>query len=897
MTVSRTSSRAKFLKQLGLRLVESRDGIEEYEIIRNGFRIVLKPNRFTTVCAFSVLYFAGSRNEGAGNTGSAHFFEHLMFKGTRQFDPKEGNDAFSLFDRTGAELNANTSWDRTVYFECLAPEYLPLAIKFEADRMRGLKNRKGDRDSEMTVVRNEMEQREDSVSTVLGDAVSAAAFTAHPYRHSVIGHRSDVENIPLARMVEFYDRFYRPNNAVAVCVGNFETQAVLVQLSKHFGRIPRSPSPIPSVYTVEPPQEGERRVEIRRPGANAEVLIAYHVPAANHPDIHALDVLSRLLGNSDQPEGRLYQVLIDTGLAFNCYAGNSSRRDPGLFFLNADFVTDVDASKVEQALYAELTRLAAEPVSEAVLARLKEANRNGTLINCDDPLEEMNLLTSSEALGTTWRFSAEYDEKFDLVTPADIMRVAQTYFKASNRTVGNFIPDDTAQRPRAAPVEAKPVVERSYKKKRVKLVAPKESRPLAPDVVRHVLPNGLTLSILSTPGTGSVAVGTTMYAGTYFAAANKPGVVQLTASLLTCGSARFSKSELAEIIGQMGINFSFATWLYNAGCNTLMAAKNLPQFAEVLADTLAHPSFSEQEFALAVGKRRSRLQSFAKDTSTLAAQALYQSIYPVGHALRGATLAQGLNALETMQVADVRAFHSAHVSPKSTLISVVGDVEPEAAIELFARHFGAWTGPERRAIAVAPVTEFAVGKVVEFLPDQSNVSIAIGRATDITRSAPRQFFAASIANNVLGGNPVSSRLGKVVRDKNGLTYGITSYFGDSRFGAASWSIDLAVNPVNVDKALALVRQVVDEYRAEGISDYELEDAISQFAGQLPNQMRSSAGKADNLNTVEFSGLGVGELDNVVSTVRSITKDEVNAAIREYFNLDQCVTVMAGTLSN
>jgi zinc protease len=879
------------LGELGIRFVEARKGVEEYVLNSNGMRIVLNHDDGVPVVDFMVLYRCGSRNEGAGTTGSAHFFEHLMFKGTRKFDPKEGNGAMELFGRVGAFINANTSNDRTRYFECIPSQYLPLAIEFEADRMRGLKNRKSDRDSEMTVVRNEFERGENSPSSVLWLSLMATAFREHPYHIPTIGYRTDVEGVSLKRMVEFYDQQYWPNNAVALVVGDFDREEALTLIAKHFGRIPASPQPIPQVYTVEPPQEGERRFEIRRAGGNAELLIGWHTPDARHPDIHALDVLSHVLGNGNQPASRLYKALVDKGLAASCYASNLTMRDPGLFMVNADLTPGTALADVEAAIYAELAKLAQEPATEEEISRVKDGNRKGTILNNDDLTARMGLLSNAEGMDT-WRWSVDYDDKYDAVTPADVMRVASTYFAATNRTVGAYVPDESIVKPEAKPVETKPVRQRQNKQKRIEIEPPASRKPLAPSVTRLVLPNGLTIAVLPRPGRGAVAVSGSVFAGSAFA--SKSTQAQLTAQMLTSGSAHYSKEQLGAIIGRMGANFGFGSELYRSRFDTLIDASDLEQFVTLLADVIANPVFTDAELATAKRKLQAKFKAATNDTSARAYNAFVRAIYPAGHPHWQRTFDEALAALADMSVEDLRAFHSAHYNPKSTILTVVGDVDAEKAVELLSWHFGTWSGGDRAQVIVPQVPGTNAGLVTEILPGKANVDICIGRATEIAESAS-DFFAVTIANNALGRSTISDRLGKVIRVANGLTYGVNTRLGDTAFGAAPWYVGLSVNPANVDKALALVRQVVEQYRREGIGEYELADNITKLAGGFTVENRSSRMIAQALNRYEFLGLGVQAMDTYADKARATTKAEVDAAIAKYFDLDTAVTALAGTI--
>src|SRR5215212_5770259 len=300
----------------GLTFVTESDGIREYRL-DNRMKVLLVENRVAPVATVMVLYKVGSRNEAVGYTGSTHLLEHMMFKGTPTFNKERNTQIAATLQKIGADFNATTWYDRTNHFQTGPSDQIELAVRLEADRMRNSLIADADRQSEMTVVRNELERGQNEPSEVLDEAVYAAAFREHPYHHPTIGWRADVEGVPTSRLKEFYDTFYHPNNASVILVGDFEREAALELIHEHFGAYSVPEHPIPEVYTEEPPQQGERRLMIRRAGELALVQVAFHIPgvlgqtrvlsndelaerAANPPadnDIYPLVVLSVALSH------------------------------------------------------------------------------------------------------------------------------------------------------------------------------------------------------------------------------------------------------------------------------------------------------------------------------------------------------------------------------------------------------------------------------------------------------------------------------------------------------------------------------------------------------------------------------------------------------------------------
>jgi zinc protease len=413
------------------------EGIQEYRLNCNRLKVLLMPRRAAPVVAFMVLYRVGSRNEAVGYTGATHLLEHMMFKGTPTFNKQAGTQIAAVLQRCGALFNADTWYDRTRYFEMLPSDQLELAIQLEADRMRNSFIADEDRQSEMTVVRNELERSENDPGTILDERVWATAFREHPYHHPTIGWRSDVEGVPTSRLKEFYDTFYHPNNATAIVVGDFDEPTALDLISTYFGPIPSSAHLIPPMYTVEPPQEGENRFILRRVGQLGIIEIGWHIPEARHPDTAALAVLDHVL--SAGVTSRLYQALVEQQHAVGVSVHAGQFVDPGLFTLAITLRPGVQHEDAERIALAEIERLKTEEVAPRELQKAKNIITTQLIYLRDSPFGVVSALAEAEAIAD-WKFYVDLPRLVEQVRAQDIQRVVTRYFTADNRTVGYFIP-------------------------------------------------------------------------------------------------------------------------------------------------------------------------------------------------------------------------------------------------------------------------------------------------------------------------------------------------------------------------------------------------------------------------------------------------------------------------
>ena len=421
----------------GFTAVKSIEGINEYLLDSNGLDVLLAPDRSAPVVTFQVTYRVGSRNEVTGTTGATHILEHLMFKGSENFNDPKGNSIKQFLERVGGQFNAGTAVDRTHYFATVGRESLEGYLAIESDRMRHLWLHEADRQAEMTVVRNEYERGKNDPNNVLVEEVTAAAYVALPYHHPTIGWKSDIEHVSIAKLREFYDTFYWPNNATVTVVGDIDPATTLTLIKKYYGSISASPQPIPTIYTEEPEQSGPRRVLVRRPGELGTVVIAHKVPNGRDADQPALEMLDAIL--SSGKSARLYRALVDKGLALNAGAGTDLHRDLSLHTVYASLAPQATHEQVEDALVAEIEKIQNSGVTLAEIARVKQQFIAADAYKRDGTAAVASELSEWIGVGD-WTLYVSFPQKVEQVTPADVQRVAKQYLNENQSTTGWFVP-------------------------------------------------------------------------------------------------------------------------------------------------------------------------------------------------------------------------------------------------------------------------------------------------------------------------------------------------------------------------------------------------------------------------------------------------------------------------
>ena len=423
-------------KFTGYDFVKESAGIEEYTLVKNNLRVLVLEDSSAPVATFMVTYHVGSRNEAIGYTGSTHLLEHLMFKGSRNFNKEKNTAIWTELQNIGAQINATTWNDRTNYFEVVPSEHLDKAIAIEADRMRYAFLKDEDRQPEMTVVRNEFERGENSPFDVLDKNIWATAYQAHPYHHSTIGWRTDIENVSTERLKIFYDTYYWPNNATVTVIGDFNKKDALASINKHFSEHAKSKEPIPPVYTDEPEQEGPRRITVKRTGQTGIVGIAHKTPKGLHEDTYSLQVLGKIL--ADGKTSRLNKLIIDKGLATSIFMYDFPFLDNGLFITYAFLTPGTDHKKIEDIIIKEYNNILQNGVTKEEIKRAQAQIRATVAFSRDGTYAVASALNEAIAIGD-WTFYTKFMDNINKVSEEKIKEVIKKYFTEDQSTTGWFI--------------------------------------------------------------------------------------------------------------------------------------------------------------------------------------------------------------------------------------------------------------------------------------------------------------------------------------------------------------------------------------------------------------------------------------------------------------------------
>jgi zinc protease len=910
----------------------------------NGLVVLTKEDHAAPVVCTYVWYRVGSRNEVPGLTGISHQLEHMMFKGTKHEFPHPGYIDL-LVGQHGGENNAFTTTDYTAYFLLLPADQLDLALRIEADRMTQAAMDPKQLVAEKRVVLSELEGDNNDNSSFLYDNTRATAYQYHPYHYPIIGTKWDVEHFTRAQVYHYYRTHYAPNNATLVIVGDFDTTATLSRVRQLWRDV--QPTAVPQArLNPEPPQRGERHILVRRAGTTAYLECMYHIPAATHPDLPSLTVLASAL--AEGRSSRLYRALVETQLASDVGATANQGIDSELLDIEVSAQAGVMPDRIETALLAALARLRTESLTDRELQQAKNQARADFIYAQDSVEQQAARLGLYQTVTGDWRTLTTYLDKINAVTAADVRRVAQTYLTDDNRTVGVFQPNgepvppnaDTGGPNRAAhyrPMQALGVgrwelgalfsytsrptpytldwelgtrlgprsllssEERARKGEgpgmRVKAYTqrptPNAQRPHFPNTQLRRLPNGLTVLVREDHANPTVEIAGFVRDGSVNDPAGKFGLADLVAEMLTRGTTTRTSQQIAEATDFVGASLDLTAGRERTDLSAKMLAGDFETVLGLMADCLQHPTFPADELEKARGEVLTTLQQEADDTAAVATQRLYEALYPPEDPYRHEPEGQAED-VRSITRDDVLTFYRHAYRPEATTLVIVGDIHADAAFAAVEKAFGGWQGegdafPTFTPMPV-PAASAPAAPIVVTLADKDQGDVAMG-LIGLTRGS-RDYEAAMLMNLILGGDEFVGRVGKRVRDTEGLAYYAYTQFVP-QLDAGPWMFRAGVNPKNIQRALASAQEEIAKMARSGVTDAELAWAKDHSIGALRLSLATDQGIAAQLVADMFYGLRTDYAERAPQIIRSITKAQVDAAARKYLRPGALTVVIAG----
>ncbi|MCS6866709.1 MAG: pitrilysin family protein [Gemmataceae bacterium] len=869
----------------------------------NGLRVYLLPIQNAPTVTTMVAYRVGSADEEKDQTGLSHYLEHLMFKGTAKLFP---GDIDRLTQRNGGQNNAYTSEDKTVYFFNFAADRWQIALEIEADRMRNIRiDEKHEFEQEKGAVIAELDAGEDQPWDLEYKTLLTLLWPKDsPYSHPVIGQREHVRGATAEIIKRHYDKWYYPNNAALVVVGGFDPDEATKKIKELFGPIPSGELPPRKKPTFYPERQQPIRKELESKFDVPRLMIGFNGVTVGSAEDPVLDVIHMIL--SGGKTSRLYRKLVeDERIAAQVDTGNESGRYPGWFGIYVELLKGKDRPKAEELVFAELRKLATEPISDAELNRARRKILASFIFSRESVMSmaraiaDTSIYPVAEDVAT---FFKQYLEAVLKVSKDDIQRVAKQYLDPNKAAIVWSVPKDEKKQGRQAPARPEPA-------RPALLARPSGKWPLA---ARHheraeggggagsfslaaaqrvVLPNGLTVILLEDHRLPIVVASLEVADVRLREPAEKLGVATLMGNLLEEGTTKRTGKEIATLIEDTGGSLSLGA----TGGTVRVLTPDTDLGLGLLFECLKTPSFPADALERNREQQLSAIADAETQPRTRARQLFLSTVYG-DHPLGRPSLGQR-EIVEKLTADDVRAFHAQAFAPNFSTIAIVGDFpsrEMMKKIEALSRDWKKSTAAKPELKAPPPPQG---GEKIVSDANAAQVHVFLGHL-GITRNNP-DYYKLLVMDNVLGVGPgFTDRLSATIRDRLGLAYTVTaSITGSAGKEPGAFTGFVGTFPKNyLDVKRAFLKEI-DKMRDELPTPQEVEDAKKYLLGSLPFRFTTLSAIASELLAAERHGLGFNYLEKFRQEVAAVSPADVQAVAKQYLNPQGLVIVAVGAIDH
>ena len=836
--------------------------------LANGLRVYAIRDAKTANVSVQVWYDVGSKDDPKGKSGFAHMFEHLMFKATKNLKSENFD---RLTEDVGGYNNASTNDDYTNYFETVPANHLQRLLFAEADRMASLVVEPVSYASERDVVKEELRLR--TLATPYGKLYSIyypeISYRVHPYARPGIGNLDNLEAATIDDVRAFHATYYRPDNAVLVVAGNFDPAQLDAWVDRYFAGIKRPARPIPRVMATEPERTVATRYTVYEPNTPLPaVLISYPVPSDKDGDIPALTLLDAILSRGDS--SRLYQDLVYRDqLAQSANTFLDTKQGTGQFVVVATMADGKDVGDGEKALRAEVARVRDGLVTPAELARARNQLLTATIESRETADGKASTLARSVIIDGDPAAADKQLAAIQRVTAADIQRVARRYLTDNRSAAIRYMPAEMAKGAKGDTVAVADTVTVAELADpgNVEIVKPAsdKDRILPPDPASPVvaalpapvtakLANGMTVIVVEKHDLPLISASIVATGGGAADPADRAGLNNLTADLMTKGTKTRSATQIANAVENLGGSLASGAGWDSAAVSLQVKSDQVAPALAVLADVVRNPAFAADELERDRAQTIDGVQVQLKNPGRLAGLVAARAVMgdgAYGHALAGTPA-----SLKAITRADVQAAYAQTWAPSRSTLILVGDITPAAAKALAEASFGSWRGPavlDAQRVAVAPPTTPRI--IVVDMPNAGQAGVVVARP-GIARNDP-DFYAASVANATLGVG-FSSRLNQEVRIKRGLAYGAGSGLAARRLPGYVSANTQTKNP-SAPEVVELIVAAMKGMGSAAVPDAELASRKAVLIGDFGRDTETTSGIANILGDYVIEDVPLSEL--------------------------------------
>ena len=883
--------------------------------LANGLTVLMLERGELPIVSVQALYRVGSRNDGPGQSGAAHFVEHMAFRSTEEIAKQ---DLTNQILRWGGRWNGYTSYDETVYGSHTPSEYLEWLIYLERQRMRHVRFDAGEVERERTsVIAEEREYQNSPVYTLVEHRLRRAALATASYGSPIMGSLPDLQAITAPELERFYREYYGPNNLILAIVGRFDPEHALALVKKYFGDTGATGAV--THLTFEPIQQDARRVVMRAPSGGSHLELVVQAPAATSsgfPYLLAIDGLlagGKVPGREDaRPGSRLHHALVESGVAIGVTTEVELRQGDSLYWIGIDAARDADLAAIEKRLDGVLQDVMDRTTADE-LGRAVRQVRAGLAFEASSNRAVADILTVYENR-LSLSLLTSIPQRLNTLTVDEVRTYAGEILAPERRSVGLLIPEPlphSASSSGAVAVRrgnviargdstpATPSMPQVLKRTTRAIPAPRLHIPELPKPAVRRLDNGLTILALRVPGE-STHMRVRIEAGSRFDPPGREGTALLTARVLAGGKASPFRA-LDDLDVKLSLSAFDDDELFTMRNVVEISVTSMPAdlaaVAKAVVPAIAARAFQADDLARARSSIAGELLSQQDNSRWRAKRAVFERLYDASN-LYG-RLAEGTDGSRPrITVADLSAFHRIYYRPERTIVAIAGPLDPTAAIDRVAGVLGGWRADSRRSgtparasvpkSSEAGLRPSATRPRIVYVPlEKEQASIAVGLPGVARRD--EDFAALAVLNYLLGETGYAGRLGERLVD-TGLAYAVYSSMLADR---AAGPILITTDAVRAHEAVDRIVATLDEFAKAGITDAELREAQGFLLGRLLFRFESADSATAALADLGYFGDGTSP-QAFAQRVLGLTRTEVSSAARRYYDSSRAVIVVAGS---
>lgn len=849
-------------------LSEGLNETEKYKL-ENGMTVILEENNSSPVVAVNVWVGTGSACEEDGEYGLAHVHEHMLFKGTKK---REVGEIARLVEAGGGDINAFTSFDETVYYVVSASRFLDTTLDILSDVVQNSTFDPDELSKELEVVLEEIRRGEDSPSRVLSQELFATAFDVHPYKRPVIGTKQSVKSFTREGILEFYRKWYSPQNMILVIVGDFNTDKVKETVLNTFGKLERRKIPTCDI-PKEPPQKNLKTFILDKDINEAYFSLGYHATSAKDDDTPVLDVISNILGSGES--SRLYRTIKEEkGLVNNIYSYAYTPKDDGLFVIGGTIDPAKSASAYEEII-KQIERLKNEFVSEEELSRAKINIESDSIYTKETMQGQAQKLGFFELEAGDYKYEKEYLNNIRNVNQEDLIRAANKYFTTENLTAGILFPTNNQTLSQSRLEEIILTSAKKYENIGLSEKIQKDDT----EVKKYQLDNGITVLIKENHSVPLFAARAAFLGGVRFENDSKNGISNFLSGMFTRGTTSRSAEQIANEIESLAGEIEGISGKNSVGVEVESLSRNFDKIMDVFSDVILNPSFNEEEIER---ERREVLSAISRQKDNLLRKTLNAFVETLfsKHPYRYTTLGTEEN-VNSFQKNDIEDFYNMIVHPENMVISIVGDIESEKALETIKEKFGALKKGDFQNVKIEDEpSSKEIKKVVKEEKDKAQTHIVLGFKAPSIHSD--DIYEFEVLNTVLSGQ--GGRLFLELRDKKSLAYTVTSFLSPG-LETGYFGVYIGTAPDKEEEALSGIKDQLRLLLEKGITDQELDRAKNYIVGTYEIGLQKNSSQASKIVFDELYGLGWEEYHNYPQKIMEVTKDQVLDIAKKYIDLD------------